>query len=156
MWERLLGFNFRLSQHNIGFWSIGGWIWGRFGLRFGRVLVACWRPKPSKTHVESKLMLKMRFAAEKSRFGADFAARRHESEAGVGRGSPSWGRVKIDYSLLESVLDRVGQALGWSAPVGACIANTPPRSAAQAQAAAAHSRGLRHSADPYRGVERSL
>ena len=70
-------------------------------------------------------MLKMRFAAEKSRFGAVFTARRHESEPGVGRGSPSWGRVKIDYSLLESVLDRVGQALGWSAPVGALFLNTP-------------------------------
>ena len=91
MWECLLGFNFRLSQHNIRFWNILGWILGRFGLRFGRVLVACWRPKRSKTHVESKLMLKMRFAAEKSRFEADLGGEAAMRGARCREGVPQLG-----------------------------------------------------------------
>ena len=91
MWEGLLGFNFRLSQHNIGFWSIFGWILGRFGLRFGRVLVACWRPKRFKTHVESKLMLKMRFAAEKIRFEADLGGEAAMRGARCREGVPQLG-----------------------------------------------------------------
>ena len=38
MWEGLLGFIFRRSQHNIDFGSVLGSILEGFGLHFGRVL----------------------------------------------------------------------------------------------------------------------
>ena len=46
-------------------------------------------------------------------------------EAGVGRGSPSWGRVKVTPVYWSQFWTESARALGWSAPVGASSANTP-------------------------------
>ena len=53
--------------------------------------MACWRPKRFKTHVESKLMLKMRFAAEKSRFEADLGGEAAMRGARCREGVPQLG-----------------------------------------------------------------
>ena len=120
--------------------------WTRFGKVLGTVFGAFWKILGGFWGFQKEFNFKAKLERV---LKPNPVSRRHEVGAGVGRGSPSWGRVKVTTVYWSQFLDRVGQALGWSAPVGASSRTRRRGSAAQAQAAAAHSKAPpAHSAGP--------
>ena len=92
-----------------GFWEGLGSVLAGFWLHVG--VESCLKGV-LKASAFSKCVSKPK-NAEKSRF---LEARRSDAEAGVGRGSPSWGRVKVTTVYWSYFWAGVGQASGWSSP----------------------------------------
>ena len=108
--------------------------WSRFGRVLGTVFGAFWTILGGFWDFENEFNFKAKLERV---LKPNPAARRHESGAGVGRGSPSWGRVKLITVYWSQFWAGVGQALGWSSPCRATV----PKHAGVVQPAGAGCRG---------------
>ena len=119
----------------------------RFGRVLGRVFGAFWTILGGFWGFEKEFNFKAKLERV---LKPNPVSRRHGSGAGVGRGSPSWGRVKVTTVYWSQFWAGVGQALGWSSPCRATACkHAGVVQPARAQAAAAHFGPYGHAADPH-------